>query len=150
MENKRKIFFEIQKTTRLIKRMLDSRKTRKYVEKVTGNHGHIIGFIFDNMQKDIFQKDIEKEFNIRPSTATNMLKLMEKNGLIERKSCKEDARLKKIVLTKKSLDIQHFIMDDFKRIDEKLTSGISDEELEVFFGVLDKVNNNLKEVGTDD
>ncbi len=39
-----------------------------------------------NEGKEIFQKDIEAEFNIRRSTATGILKLMEKNGFINRQT----------------------------------------------------------------
>lgn len=150
MDNKKKVFTEIHATSRLIKRVLDSGKNKPYIEKVTGNHGHIIGFIFINRDRNIYQKDIEKEFNIRPSTATNMLKLMEKNGLIERQCDENDARLKRIVLTKKAIDIQQFILRDFEMFNDMLTKGIDEKDLEVFFDVLDKVNNNLKEADADD
>ena len=139
----RKLFFEISKTSRLIKRLLDNGKNKSYIDKITGNHGHIIGFIYENSGKDVFQKDIEKNFNIRPSTATNMRKIMEKNSLIERKGCKQDARLKRIVLTQKAIDIHQFIMNDFEQFNEMITKGISEEELSVFFSVLDKVNRNI-------
>ena len=150
MEQKRKIFFELGKTSRNIKRLLDTGKNKPYIEKITGNHGHIIGFIYENREKDVFQKDIEKKFHIRPSTASNMLRTMEKNGLIERKSSKADARLKRVVLTKKSLDIQQFIMRDFDEFNEKMCKGISEEELTVFFGILDKINSNIKGVEDND
>lgn len=150
MEQKRKIFFELSRTSRNIKKFLDNGKNKPYIDKITGNHGHIIGFIYENREKDLFQKDIEKKFGIRPSTASTMLRTMEKNGLIERKSSKDDARLKRVVLTKKSLDIQEFIMRDFDLFDEKMTEGISEEELLLFFSVLDKINNNIKEAENND
>ena len=150
MEQKRKIFFELSKTSRNIKRFLDGGKNKPYIDKITGNHGHIIGFIYENREKDLFQKDIEKKFNIRPSTASNMLRTMEKNGLIERRASKDDARLKRVVLTKKSLDIQEFIIRDFDEFNEKMTKGINEEELSLFFSVLDKINSNIKEAETDD
>ena len=145
MEQKRKIFFELSKTSRNIKRLLDNGKNKSYIDKITGNHGHIIGFIYENKEKDLFQKDIEKKFNIRPSTASNMLRTMEKNGLIERKESKDDARLKRVVLTKKSLDIQQFIMRDLDEFNEKMTKGINEQELDLFFSVIDKINSNIKE-----
>lgn len=145
MEQRRKIFFELNKTSRNIKRFLDCGKNKPYIDKITGNHGHIIGFIYENREKDLFQKDIETKFNIRPSTASNMLRIMEKNGLIERKSSKDDARLKRVVLTKKSLDIHEVVMNDLHAFNEKMTEGISEDELTLFFSVLDKINNNIKE-----
>lgn len=145
MEKDKKVFFELSKTSRNIKRILDNGKNKSHIDKITGNHGHIIGFLYENRDRSIYQKDIEENFNIRPSTASNMLKTMEKNGLIERKSSKEDARYKKVVLTKKSLDVQEFILRDFNSFNEKMTEGISEEDLAFFFSLLDKINQNIKE-----
>ena len=50
----------------------------------------------------IIRKDIEEEFQIRKSTVTGILQLMEKNGFIYRESVEKDARLKRIVPTKKA------------------------------------------------
>ena len=71
----------------------------------TGCHSFALRFFAENADRDIFQKDFEEEFSIRRSTATKILQLMEKNGLIERQKVESDARLKKIVLTNKALDI---------------------------------------------
>lgn len=150
MEPNRAIFFEMQKTSRIIKRHLEREKSKRSIDKSTGNHGRIIGFICTNRERDIFQRDIEKEFNIRRSTATNVLKLMEKNGLITRESVDYDARLKKIVLTQKAYDIHKTVCADFAAFEERLARGISQHELNVFFGVLDKVKSNLKEDDAND
>ena len=150
MKNKRAVFFEIQKTSRIIGRCLERKKNKKSIDKATGNHGRIIGFIFANRDRDIFQRDIEKAFNIRRSTATNVLKLMEKNELIRREGVDYDARLKKIVLTKKAFDIQKTICDDFESLEKKLVEGVSQTDLEIFFKVLDKINENMKEDDAND
>ena len=52
-------------------------------------------------EQDLFQKHVEEEFNLRRSTATELLKLMEKKGLIYREGVSYDARLKKIMPTDK-------------------------------------------------
>lgn len=112
---------------------------------MTGNHGYILGFIYENRDRDIFQRDIEKEFNLRGSTVTNMLNLMEKNGLIERKSVDGDRRLKKIVLTEKACEIQQLVISDFERLEKTISKGIDKKDIEIFFSVLDKINSNIKE-----
>ena len=52
----------------------------------------------EGQKHSIYQKDIEKEFGLRPSTATEVLKALEKKELICRVSEKQDARLKRIEL----------------------------------------------------
>lgn len=147
MDN-RKIGFEIHRSSRLVKRYLDNDATKMYVDKMTGTHGWAIGYLYQNSDRDIFQKDFEQEFNIRPSTASNILSLIEKNGLITRESVPYDARLKKIVLTQKAIDIHQIIESSFDKLEEKLKEDISQQELEIFFRVIDKINNNIERKDT--
>ena len=92
-----------------------------------------------------YQRDIEKHFNIRRSTATGILRNMERDGLIERTPDDKDARLKTITLTEKGrLSMERFS----SRIDEleaKLTRDISQDELERFLAVILKMKENLSE-----
>lgn len=143
MEN-RKLGFEIHKTARLTKRYMDSDALKSYVDKITGTHGWAIGYLYHNRDKDIFQKDFEQKFNIRRSTASSILSLMEKNGLIFRESVTYDARLKKITLTQKAVEIQTTVDAAFDRFENMIKQDISNEELEVFFKVLDKINQNIE------
>lgn len=143
MESK-KLGFEIHKTSRIIRRYMDSDASKSYVDKMTGTHGWAVGYFYRHRDRDIFQKDFEQEFNIRRSTASAILSLMEKNDLIKRESVPYDARLKKIVLTQKAIDVQIFVEEAFERFDRTMKQNISDDELEIFFSVLEKINNNLE------
>ena len=145
----RKIGFELHRSSRLVKRYMDNDASKLYIDKMTGTHGWAIGFFYHNRDRDIFQKDFEQEFNIRRSTASNILALIEKNGLITRESVPYDARLKKITLTQKALDIQCTVDKAFENLEENIKKGISDEELQVFFKVIDKINSNLERNDTD-
>ncbi len=145
----RKLGFELHRASRMVKRYMDGDATRLYVEKMTGTHGWAVGYFYNNRHRDIFQKDFEQEFEIRRSTASNILSLMEKNGLIKRESVPYDARLKKITLTDKALEVQNVVNKSFDRLESTIKKDISDEELSVFFSVLDKVCNNLERNDSD-
>lgn len=140
----RRLGFELHRASRMVKRYMNGDATRLYVEKMTGTHGWAVGYFYDNRHRDVFQKDFEQEFDIRRSTASNILSLMEKNGLINRESVPYDARLKKITLTDKALEVQSVVNKSFDRLESTMKKNISDEELSVFFSVLDKVCNNLE------
>ena len=144
----RKLGFELHRSSRLVKRYMDNDATKLYVDKMTGTHGWAIGFFYHNRDRDVFQKDFEQEFNIRRSTASNILSLIEKNGLIKRESVPYDARLKKITLTQKAMDVQSIVDKAFENLEGTMRQGISEEELEVFFRVIDKINNNLERTDT--
>ncbi len=140
----RRIGFELHRSSRIVKRYMDNDASKRYVEKMTGTHGWAIGYFYNNRHRDVFQKDFEKEFNIRRSTASKILSLMESNDLITRESVDYDARLKKIVLTEKALELQSVVDNAFIRMETKIKEGITEEELGVFFRVLEKVNKNLE------
>ena len=72
---------------------------------------------------------------------------MEKNGLIVRESVPYDARLKKITLTEKALQMHRQVDDAFNALEEKLRSKLSEEETATFFSVLKKIQ---QEVEADD
>ncbi len=140
----RRIGFELHRSSRIVKRYMDNDASKSYVEKITGTHGRVIGWLYRNRHRDIFQKDFEKEFDIRRSTASKILSLMESNDLILRESVPYDARLKRIILTPKALEVQSVVENAFGRMEEKIKEGITEEELAVFFRVLDKVNKNME------
>ena len=140
----------INKTSRLVKRYLDRKRRENGSDGSTQNQGRIIGFVYNNPEKDVFQKDIEKEFGIRRSTATNTLKLMEKNGMLKRERVSYDERMKKITLTQKSMEIIQSIDKDMKKFNKTVEKGITEVERKIFLRVLDKIKNNIEEVDCND
>ena len=71
-------------------------------KETTGGNAHIIMFLARNRNREIYQHTIEQKFCITRSTASRVLALMEKKGLIARESVAHDARCKRIVLTDKT------------------------------------------------
>lgn len=131
----------VGKLSNKLRRKLDMLSSRA---EFSGSQGRTLHFLLAQTE-DVFQKDIEEEYSIRPSTATELLKQMEKNGLILRQSVPYDNRLKRIVLTDKALTYRQQVVEDLTALEETLVSGISEEDLEVFFNVIEKMMDNLSE-----
>lgn len=131
----------VSKLSNKLRRKLDMLSSRK---EFSGSQGRTLHFLFAQTD-DVFQKDIEEEYSIRPSTATELLKQMEKNGLIVREPVSYDNRLKKIVLTDKALIYKKQVVDDLTELEETLTRGISEEKMKIFFEVIEKMMDNLSE-----
>ncbi len=142
MKSQRQLGFEIRTLNNCVKRFFQATKPPE-LQQSTGVHGWAIKYFYENRNKDIFQRDFEERFSIRRSTATNMLKLMEKNGIITRESVDYDARLKKIVLTEKAVAIHKKAVKNIEMIESTLKNGITDEELASFYKVADKIKLNL-------
>lgn len=131
----------VSKLSNKLRRKLDTLSSR---EEFSGSQGRTLHFLLAQTD-DIFQKDIEEECSIRPSTATELLKQMEKNGLIVREPVAYDNRLKKIVVTDKALLYKQQVVADLTALDETLVKGISEADLQVFFKVIEKMMDNLSE-----
>ncbi len=140
--NKRYIGLELSKTNNVICRNLINADFKKEMDDLTGKNGWIIAYIASHKDKEVFQRDIEEEFSIRRSTVSSIVQLMEKKGFVTRESVDHDARLKKLVLTPKALEIYAHMVEQYKISEEIMRRGISFDELEVFFGVLEKIRNN--------
>ena len=107
---------------------------------------HILKFILlETMHKDLYQKDIEEEFQIRKSTATGMLQLLEKNGFIVRESEKKDARLKRIIPTKKAEALRPSILAHIRQSEAQLTADISEADVLICKKVLCQMLYNVSE-----
>ena len=131
----------VSKLSNKLRRKLDMLSSRK---EFSGSQGRTLHFLLAQTE-DVFQKDIEEEYSIRPSTATELLKQMEANGLIRREPVAYDNRLKKIVLTDKALMYKQQVVEDLTSLEETLTKGISEEDMKVFFEVIEKMMDNLSE-----
>jgi len=112
-------------------------------EGATAKNGWIIGYLYKNRDRIVYQKDLEKEFNITRSTASKVVILMEKKGLVERHAAPDDARLKQLVLTEKGEALVKEIDERRKQMEEVLKAGFREDELEVFKSYLARVIENL-------
>lgn len=144
MEHDKYVSFEIRTLTNLLRRHVDASSTKKYIDNLTGMHGWVIGYLYDRRDKDVFQRDLEEEFTVRRSTATAILQLMEKNELVTRQPVSYDARLKKLELTPKALELHRMIAKDIEQMEKLLTKGISEQELAAFFVTIGKLKKNIE------
>lgn len=139
------VAFEIKSLHNEIKRLFDRNVFSNDDTGLTGMQYGMLKFIGDRQAYgDVYQRDIEAEFNIRRSTASGMMAHLEKNNYIVRSSVSGDARLKKIVLTSKAEHVNEAACANLLVIEEKLTKGIKKEEMEQFYSVLRKIAENAK------
>lgn len=114
-------------------------------QQPTGMQCAVLGFVKENSENnDIFQKDIETHFNIRRSTATGILQLMEQSNLITRESVDSDARLKRIVLTEYGIQMNKKATDRIFKVEHQLKKNLTQEEVETLFELLDKILENTR------
>jgi len=102
-----------------------------------------IGYMYRNREHDIYQKDLESEFAISRATASNMLAVMERKGLIKREPVEHDARLKKLVLTEQSMKMYEQIEQDIRETEALLTKDMNEDDIRQIHQYLDIMIQNL-------
>lgn len=102
-----------------------------------------LGFLHHNSHREIYQKDLEAEFAISRATASNMLSVMERKGLIKREPVEHDARLKKIVLTDQARQMHTKIKEDILATEKMLTNGMSEVDIQKLHHYLDIMIQNI-------
>ena len=135
--------FEVRTLSNLIHRKINQMVAEEE-ETLTASQAWVLGFLVRQGEREVVQRDIEKEFSIRRSTASHMLTLMENNGYIQRISVPQDARMKRIVLTGKGIQAQKRMTDRMDRFESMLKENITDEELEHFLCMLMRFEENIR------
>mgnify|MGYP005776470933 CR=1 FL=1 len=111
---------------------------------LTGVQSRVMHYILVKcIDGQVFQRDIEKAFGLSRSTATGILKLMEKNGLIQRESVASDARLKSLIPTEKAAHLDAQVREDLRQTEIYLTHGLSSEQIAMFMQTAEIMSANL-------
>ena len=121
--------FQIRTLSNLISRKINQMVSEEE-ETLTAHQSWILDYLTLHKDQEIMQRDIEKNFSIRRSTASHMLQLMEKNGYIQRVFVPDDARMKKLIITKKGMQAQKRMKDRLCRFEEIFQSNKSQKDLE--------------------
>ena len=137
------IGLEIRTLSNLIHRKINQMVAEEE-ETLTIHQIWVLDFLITSKGNRVAQRDIEKKFSVRRSTASHMLKLMENNGYIRRDSVSEDARIKQIVLTEKGREAQERMKDRLLRFEAILQAGITEEELQNFFHMIERFQQNIE------
>ncbi len=137
---------ELRCLSRKMLRELFSTAHHQEIEKAIGSNGWIIAYIGDHGDRDVFQKDLERDFAVTRSTASKNVDLLVKNGFIERQSVDYDARLKKLVLKKQGEEILSLMRSNNAELESRLTQGFDEKELSVLRGYIERLFQNLKTI----
>ena len=129
--------------------MVQKEAKRCGIEFMGGPQGQVVRFL-DNREKNqdlVLIKDIEKELNISKSVASNLVKRMVQNGLVELEVSPSDKRAKFVRLTDKARSQMKQVKAFFERIDKQLMEDIDKDELLIFEKVLGQLQENIKGIG---
>ena len=129
--------------------MVQKEAKRCGIEFMGGPQGQVLRFLDrrEQNQELTLIKDIEQELNVTKSVASNLVKRMVQNGLVELEASPSDKRAKYVRLTDKSRSQMKPIKSFFDRIDRSLLDGISEEKLAIFEEVMGLLQANVDKMG---
>lgn len=139
---KRSVCMEIKGITNLVHQELNNAKGRP-PHPGTMMQKLFLGYLDAHRDRDVYQKDLEATFHIRRSTASGILQIMVRDGLLVREPVEGDARLKCLVLTPIAQEQLSQMQQDLLRVENKATAALTKQELETLFTLLDKVRGSL-------
>ena len=129
--------------------MVQKEAKRCGIEFMGGPQGQVIRFLErrEHEQELTLIKDIEQELKITKSVASNLVKRMVQNGLVELEVSPSDKRAKFVHLTEKSRSQMKQIKSFFDRMNRSLLDGISEENLAIFEEVMGQLQANVEKIG---
>ena len=103
----------LHKVDNQIKRKIDQVALK---HDLTGIQAFFLKCIYDKSSEgDLFQRDLEKMFDIRRSSVSTMISCVEKKGYIKRVSIPTDKRVNKIILTEEGMKKHEEVDADLKK-----------------------------------
>lgn len=90
------------------------------------------------------QIELCNKMNKKQSTIVRLIDRMMRDGLVIRKKDSNDRRITKIVLTEKGRELREKVFPIGDEMSHIFTKGITEEELQVFTDVLNKMQENIK------
>ncbi|MCJ7965936.1 MarR family transcriptional regulator [Lachnospiraceae bacterium NSJ-171] len=112
---------------------------------LTFSQMRVLRFLEDNPNTKITQKDISKELDIQHSTTIGLLKRMQEKGLVTVVVDEDNRRCRNIFLTSKAEEISCEMERGRTIMENRIVASFTEEEKEIFYRLLNKAIDNLKE-----
>lgn len=137
----RPICMDVIATANLLRRAMAEQEKSSF--DIGGVQHWVLGFIHRHQDiKPVYQKNIERVFQLSPSSASEILQKMENQGLITRKPMKEDGRLKEILILPKGEEAGRQSRKILNHFDQQIEGTFTAEESQALRLLLSKVREN--------
>lgn len=114
----------------------------KNIESYNIGSGQYIFLIALYRKEGISQEQISEYLKVDKATTAKAIKRLEKEGYIRRAIDENDKRAYKIYLTQKALNIKSELYDVIREWESMLSSGLSENEKEIFMKMLKNMAEN--------
>ncbi|MFC0232508.1 MarR family winged helix-turn-helix transcriptional regulator [Vagococcus entomophilus] len=131
--------FKLNRLSNTASTQLENELMRKY--DVTLSQWAVLAIVWEH--EGIRSSDLQEILHVKVSTASGVIKRMEKKGLIVRKKNREDRREMHLYSTELSKNMAVEVVETVKELNREMLHGFSAEEKELFMNLMDRAYKNL-------
>ena len=132
-------------TDQLMKRSMESRVKKTGVYSSQHRILMHLKWMQVEHQSNCTQVELAKKLEISPAAIAVSIKKLEKGGYIHREPDETDNRALQVSITEKGEQVVKQTLCIFRKMDEDMFAGFTDEELELLSGFLERMYRNLEE-----
>ena len=110
-------------------------------EGVTPDQFTVLRWLVERKGEVIAQRDLADWMGSDPNTIASLVKRMEESELLDRQISKEDRRARELCVTKKGEEVYESCKVSALDLQTEVLGVLSDEEIEQFLKLLEKVTN---------
>lgn len=111
--------------------------------ELTAMQSYVLRYLHDRAGEVVYPKDIERRFNLTHPTVSGLLQRLESKGFLTCEPDPDDRRYKRIVLTEKAAECQKEIWQHILTIEQTMTAGMQESEIDTLIRLLDLATKNL-------
>ena len=132
--------------------MCTDRQRRKCFERKVRELGihhtqHRVLMHIARSEGTVNQKQIAEKFDVSPAAIAGVIKKLESNGYITRETLESDNRYNQVKITEKGKEIIDNTRSVFDKLDVQSFKYFSNEDIDKFMELLDKMKTALSEEG---
>jgi MarR family transcriptional regulator, repressor for mepA len=104
----------------------------------------VLAFLWQHNNEKINQKQIHEFLEIKPSSMTKLIRLLQGKKLIKKEIDPDDSRNKIIKLTEKGMDIKRICLQNMKQSESYLLDDFTQQEIDTLIYLLLKIKKRIK------
>lgn len=110
---------------------------------LTASQFRVLAYLWKNCHKKVNQKMIHEFLEIKPSSLTKLIRLLESKGLVKKEIDPDDYRNKTITLTNAGLEIEKICLQNIAEAEEYLLQDFSPQEILTLTRLLLKIKEKI-------
>lgn len=139
--NQKNFLYTITKIRQKLFAFLEGELLKNKIQDLAPSYGDIL-YIIDN-HGPLTLQEIALHVSKDKSTVSSVIRKLEENGYVTKTKVKDDARFVKIALTAKAKRSKNVLLKISGNMNERIFKGLSDDEVNNLFSILNKIYNNL-------